>query len=121
MRVVRLIRLIKLFKHVNIQGPPSTPSGKLQRKSRLSQFTPQVKQSHVGLKLSELTTKRVVIGVLSMVLVLPFLDVSNTIYGEKPALAEEGLHMLHAQAVLDPGSALFQSGLEVRRLAGSGS
>ena len=112
MRVVRLIRLMKLMGQVDFWS--ATPLGRLSgRVSRRSVFTPQVKQSHVGQKLSELTTKRVVLGVLLMVLILPFLDIQNTIYGEDPSYSQDGLTSLHNLATLDADSALFQSALQV--------
>lgn len=114
MRVVRLIRLVKLFKHVDLHGKTSAGDAHDVRKSRLSRFSPNIKQSHVGQKLTELTTKRVVMGVLTMVLILPFLDIRNTVYGEKPAHAAQGLHLLHEQAVLDAASPLFAKALTVR-------
>jgi hypothetical protein len=113
-RVVRLVRLVKLFKYVDLHGKAAASDSPDARKSPLSRFSPNIKQSHVGQKLTELTTKRVVLGVLSMVLVLPFLDVSNTIYGEKPAYAAHGLRQLHRQGVLDDTSPLFTSALAVR-------
>ena len=113
MRVVRLVRLVKLFKHVDLQRKGSDAHATM-RKSRLSRFTPTVKQSHVGQKLTELTTKRIVFGVLAMVLVLPFLDVSNTVYGQMPTLARRGLLALHDMALIDDNSEVFTSALEVR-------
>lgn len=112
MRVVRLIRLVKLFKHWG--GQRAVSGADAGRRSRLSRFTPNVKQSHVGQKLSELTTRRVVLGVLTMVLVLPFLDIANTLYGSNPRFSDEGLHTLHSLALQDAESPLFATTLQVR-------
>lgn len=111
MRVVRLIRLVKLFRHWGGQRALTAKSG---RRSRLSRFGPPVKQSHVGQKLSELTTRRVVLGVLTMVLILPFLDIANTLYGTAPRFSEEGLRTLHSLALQDASSPLFATSLQVR-------
>lgn len=110
MRVVRLIRLVKLVKHWRSQRASSEAG----HRSRLSRFTPVVKQSHVGQKLLELTTRRVVLGVLTMVLILPFLDIANTLYGTAPHFSEAGLRMLHSLALQDAKSALFARSLQVR-------
>jgi hypothetical protein len=112
MRIMRLIRLVKLFKHWGGQQV-----GSRETSGRLSRFSAGVKQSHVGQKLSELTTRRVVLGVLTMVLVLPFLDVTNSVYGNAPRLSDTGLHTLHALAVQDNTSPLFLRSLMVRLIA----
>jgi hypothetical protein len=114
-RVVRLIRLVKLFKHVDLQrAARAADSIEHPRKSRFLRFTPNVQQSHVGQKLTELTTKRVVLGVLTIVLVLPFLDVDNPVYGELPAFARSGLQLLHDQALIDDSGPMFSAALQVR-------
>jgi hypothetical protein len=117
MRFVRLIRLVKLFKHVDLtrgRAVGTDDHGKRKSKlSRLSLFSPAVKQSHVGQKLSELTTRRVVLGVLTMVLILPFLDITNTVYGEPPPFSQAGLHSLHQQGIIDSSDPLFAQALVV--------
>jgi hypothetical protein len=111
MRIVRLIRLVKLFKHWDGQhvseGVAQTGS------SRLSRFPPLVKQSHVGQKLSELTTRRVVLGVLTMVLILPFMEIVSPIYGHEPRASDTDLRTLHSLALQDKSSPLFTSSLQV--------
>jgi hypothetical protein len=72
-----------------------------------------VQQSRVGQKLSELTTRRVVLGVLTMVFVLPYWEIANGVYGEPPNYDELGLTSLHNQAVLDYPGPVFQQALEV--------
>eukprot|EP00892_Ulva_mutabilis_P002380 jgi/Ulvmu1/12142/UM085_0006.1 len=109
MRVVRLFRLMKLFKHV--EGHGDSRNGAV-RPSRLSIVSPPVQQSRVGQKLSELTTRRVVLGVLAMVFVLPYWEVANGVYGESPTFDIEGLRLLHNQALLDDTAPVFVQALE---------
>lgn len=111
MRVVRLFRLMKLFKHVEVHG--DNRSGAV-RPSRLSIVSPPVQQSRVGQKLSELTTRRVVLGVLAMVFVLPYWEVANGVYGESPTFDEQGLVLLHNQALLDSSGSVFLQALKAR-------
>lgn len=111
MRVVRLFRLMKLFKHV--EGHGDSRNGAV-RPSRLSIVSPPVQQSRVGQKLSELTTRRVVLGVLAMVFVLPYWEIANGVYGESPTFDEEGLLSLHNQALLDRPGPIFLQALEAR-------
>lgn len=110
MRVVRLFRLMKLFKHVEGHGDSRTGA---VRPSRLSIVSPPVQQSRVGQKLSELTTRRVVLGVLAMVFVLPYWDIANEVYGISPMFDEQGLRSLHNQALLDSSGPVFMQALEV--------
>lgn len=109
MRVVRLFRLMKLFKHV--EGHGDSRNGAV-RPSRLSIVSPPVQQSRVGQKLSELTTRRVVLGVLAMVFVLPYWEIANGVYGESPTFDEEGLLSLHNQALLGSPDTIFSQALE---------
>jgi hypothetical protein len=113
MRVVRLFRLMKLFKHVEGR---SNDSAKPTRQSRMSVLSPGVQQSRVGQKLSELTTRRVVLGVLTMVFVLPYGDVMNGVYGESPSYDQAGLRSLHSQALVNADDPVFLQGLQVKFL-----
>lgn len=90
------------------------------RKSRVSmnpatalQAVP-AQQSHVGQKLSELTTRRVVLGVLSIMFILPIWDASGGLYGGPEDFAEGGLRQLHNMAINEPDSPAFYPALEVR-------
>lgn len=115
---MRLFRLMKLFRHVEKRPGDAAAGSGSQRHSRLSLIGPSVKQSHVGQQLSELTTRRVVLGVLTMVLVLPYWDVTNSVYGSAPDYSAGGLASLHRQALAGGAdSALLQSALAVRRSA----
>lgn len=111
MRVMRLVRVMKLFKHVEGRDPEDARSRAGQRMSMLS---PQVQQSRVGQKLSELTTRRVVLGVLTMVFVLPYWDIANGVYGGSPTFDDKGLLSLHNQGLVDNTGQVFLQALEVR-------
>ncbi len=68
---------------------------------------------------ADLTVKRVIIGILAMLVVLPAFEVTSGVYGEMTSLATGGLKMLHNMAVLAPGSTSsqeFASALQVSSL-----
>lgn len=110
MRVMRLVRVMKLFKHVEGRDPEDARS---RAGNRMSMLSPQVQQSRVGQKLSELTTRRVVLGVLTMVFVLPYWDIANGVYGGSPNFEDVGLLSLHNQGLLDSTGPVFRQALEV--------
>lgn len=112
-RVMRLVRVVKLFKHVESRNEDD---GRRKR-SRTSMLAPQVQQSRVGQKLSELTTRRVVLGVLTMVFVLPYWDIANGVYGGSPNFEDVGLLTLHNQALLNNTGPVFTQALDVRSQA----
>lgn len=62
-RLIRLIRIVKLFKHVQGQGSPQAEQAKTVEQP-----------SQVGKKLSDLTTRRVIMLVLLMLIVIPLFD-----------------------------------------------
>jgi hypothetical protein len=63
---------------------------------------------------ADLTMKRVISGVLAMLVVLPALEISSGINGRDTPLALGGLHMLHSQAITGgSGSQAFNSSLLV--------
>lgn len=110
MRVMRLVRVMKLFKHVEGRDPEDRRS---RVGHRMSMLTPPVQQSRVGQKLSELTTRRVVLGVLTMVFVLPYWDIANGVYGGSPHFEDAGLLSLHNQAILGSTEQTFTQALQV--------
>lgn len=64
--------------------------------------------------LSDLTMKRVITGILSMLIVLPALEITSGINGSETPLALGGLHMLHTQAIVGGAeTAAFASSLQV--------
>lgn len=53
------------------------------------------KRSRVGQKLSDLTTLRVVIGILALLLIVPAFNITSALYGNAPTINYGGLVMLH--------------------------
>lgn len=47
----------------------------------------------------DLTTRRVIIGVLGMLFILPFFEIDAGIYGENSGLSTSGLEMIHEMAL----------------------
>jgi hypothetical protein len=63
---------------------------------------------------ADLTIKRVIIGVLAMLVVLPALEITSGVYGDSPSLLLAGLSMLHATALTQGlNSTGFQAALSV--------
>lgn len=66
---------------------------------------------------ADLTMKRVITGILAMLIVLPSLEITSGINGSETSLALGGLHMLHTQALVGgTNSTAFASSLQVRQL-----
>ena len=95
-RLVRLIRILKLYKQY------------IARKEELERGKNPVEEeeneSRVGQKLSDLTTRRVIIGLLAMLFMLPLFDLKGGYYDEPLGLDYYGLEILHRmhQAGQDP-------------------
>lgn len=113
-RLIRLIRIVKLYKQADqafrirqqvtsedigqndnqeLEGYEGIPD-KIDLKELL---TKDYKESQVGKKLSELTTRRTVIMVLSMLFITPILSTDN--YVDEPINVTYGLALIRA---LDP-------------------
>jgi len=96
-RVVRLVRMLKIYKVL---------SGYLARLSKKESdaiigrpiddddSTIRTAESRVGVKLTELTTRRIVIGVLLMLFTMPLFG--PEFYGDVDPFTSEGLYMLHS-------------------------
>mmetsp|Transcript_136458 Transcript_136458/g.240603 ORF Transcript_136458/g.240603 Transcript_136458/m.240603 type:complete len:1034 (-) Transcript_136458:126-3227(-) len=89
-RVIRLVRILKLYKAVHDarqerQRPKENPElddwgedeGDKEKKIRAA-AEQNVRESRVGKKLSEMTTRRVILLVLTMLLVMPFLQTDSS-------------------------------------------
>eukprot|EP00241_Pyramimonas_parkeae_P000821 CAMPEP_0114273940 /NCGR_PEP_ID=MMETSP0058-20121206/29452_1 /TAXON_ID=36894 /ORGANISM="Pyramimonas parkeae, CCMP726" /LENGTH=978 /DNA_ID=CAMNT_0001393603 /DNA_START=127 /DNA_END=3064 /DNA_ORIENTATION=+ len=113
-RLVRLIRIVKLYK-TYMAGSSDTPGQARENGKDVqpasSQEEPQDEksalESKVGQKLSELTTRRVIIGVLSLLFILPLFDAD--LYVAPEDLVQGGLGLVvecfkavHPQLVADP-------------------
>ena len=59
-----------------------------------------MKRSRVGQKLSDLTTLRVVIGILALLLIIPAFNINSGLYGDASLINYGGLNMLHNTYVL---------------------
>mmetsp|Transcript_31759 Transcript_31759/g.38366 ORF Transcript_31759/g.38366 Transcript_31759/m.38366 type:complete len:784 (-) Transcript_31759:812-3163(-) len=104
-RLVRLVRILKLYKQY-IQHQDLTAKQIQEMEEE------ELAQSRVGQKLSDLTTRRVIIGVLTMLLLLPLFDYSY--HQEDITLMDGGLEMVVSTYNV-PGAnstAAFQAALE---------
>lgn len=65
--------------------------------------------------------KRVISGILAMLIVLPALEITSSINGSTASLPLGGLEMLHMQALTgSANTSAFNTSLQVRRTAGQG-
>eukprot|EP00927_Polykrikos_kofoidii_P081861 TRINITY_DN7975_c0_g3_i1.p1 TRINITY_DN7975_c0_g3~~TRINITY_DN7975_c0_g3_i1.p1 ORF type:complete len:971 (+),score=159.98 TRINITY_DN7975_c0_g3_i1:176-3088(+) len=98
-RVIRLVRILKLYKAIyeakarrqrdsHLHKPDEDDWGDDEDEEKLRQNAKVVQESRVGKKLSELTIRRVIILVLTMLLVVPILRVEPV--DETPSSAEYG-------------------------------
>eukprot|EP00386_Alphamonas_edax_P009943 GDKI01032478.1.p1 GENE.GDKI01032478.1~~GDKI01032478.1.p1 ORF type:complete len:848 (-),score=288.72 GDKI01032478.1:159-2702(-) len=80
-RLIRLIRVVKLYKYCS-KASDEDEEEKLREQARNAQNAKQaalkrVEASRLGKYLSEMTTRKVIVGVLLMLLVIPVLQVSE--------------------------------------------
>jgi class 3 adenylate cyclase len=68
-------------------------------------------QSRVGEKVTEMTMRKVILGVLLLLLVLPIFD-ANVLYGQPTYLEDGGLIMLHDQYLLEGNTTGFYTSLQ---------
>ena len=119
-RIIRLIRLVKIFKTIEMTRRRTERLASLAWSSaKRNSMTKQVDlilagtayehkaededslldfeepESRVGQKLSDLTTKRVILGILLTLVVLPLFDVRMYPVGTRTELAIGGLEMVH--------------------------
>lgn len=52
-------------------------------------------RSRVGQKLSDLTTQKVIVGILTLLLIIPVFNIYSGLYGTYSPLDQGGLQMLH--------------------------
>ena len=82
LRLIRLIRIIKLYKYA-VKTNTEAEEAKLKEQQKLSANAQQailkreLEPSRLGNALSEMTTRRVIIGVLGMLMILPLLTYTN--------------------------------------------
>jgi uncharacterized membrane protein len=111
LRLIRLIRIIKLYKYLVNSKKDKDPSGKKKKVTidtvsddsiENSLFKEETDPSKLGKALSDTTTRRVIIGVLLMLMVLPLL--SFTEIGKLPNFS---CHKLFSSLYTNTLSRLF--------------
>ena len=85
-RLVRLIRILKLYKQISQQQDGAEDEAEEEEENP---------ESKVGSKLSDLTTRKVIIGVLAMLFILPVFDMGGGYLGDASFAEPMGLQMLH--------------------------
>lgn len=101
-RLVRLIRIVKLYKHAHkaLEKEQHDEEHEDISAEELAQIQKSAgghdipKESHVGQKLSDLTTRRVIVIVLIMMFSVPLLSLDT--YREEPNSFEYGLQLIQA-------------------------
>ena len=85
LRLIRLIRIIKLYKYA-VKSNAEAEEAKLKEQQKLSANASQamlnreLEPSRLGNALSDTTTRRVIIGVLGMLMILPLLTFTKEDY-----------------------------------------
>ena len=102
-RLVRLVRILKLYKQYQMQK-----QGKIDHMN-LTVEEEELAESRVGQKLSDKTTRYVILGVLLMLFVLPVFQMEMGYYGERTSVELAGLRMLHKSYPADYGSGVCTS------------
>ena len=124
-RLVRLIRILKLYKQYIARKEEMTRKG-----SNFVEDDEEENESRVGQRLSDLTTRRVIIGVLAMLFMLPLFDLKGGYYDEPLGLDYYGLEMLHKMhqagqnteyvAMYDSAVDTFKSGVKASKTSTGG-
>lgn len=87
LRMVRLVRLAKLYKYFSAKQSSNAPynsnSMKAASSDSLDLFPPG---SHVGAEMSDRTTKKVIVGILVMLIGIPLLQADEVAYRNKFAM-----------------------------------
>ena len=97
-RLIRLIRIIKLYKYIVQSNKEEDPQPKKKKvtyenttvedENEQSLFKKETDPSKLGKALSDSITRKVIIGVLLMLMVLPLLSFSDTDYSTEYGLRE---------------------------------
>jgi len=119
-RVIRLVRMLKIYKAVSAyvtkmrnweKDDDLNEPRETETVNKDDDDQSNTVESRVGVKLTELTTRRVIIGVLLMLFVLPVFQVDSGYYGAPDPFEFEGLRMLHNMYLSDEESAAFDAAL----------
>ena len=97
-RVVRLVRIVKLYKAWQMARNRANAK-KLNNLVTDDDALDATQATRVGQRLSDLTTRRVIIGVLSMLFCLPLFDINTFPQGDEAVLSEGGLKMVHKMLI----------------------
>ncbi|KAG2495222.1 hypothetical protein HYH03_006828 [Edaphochlamys debaryana] len=126
-RIFRLLRMLRLYslytayvrrRRIKAALEAAGASSVAHNSDQLSiiEFEMQQEQerkTRVGQKLEELTTRRIIVGVLIMILLVPAFDTRLGTFGRPRTAGETGLKMLHWMAVADgAGTPSFEAALE---------
>ena len=84
-RVMRLVRMLKVYKMLSMHLHKMSKRTMVQEHHGDDDLdedgNPRTAESRVGVKLTELTTRRVIVGVLLMLFILPLFAVEGGMYG----------------------------------------
>lgn len=120
-RIVRLVRMVKLYKYFKAQSKTEETAAATEVESSeaisnasQSQSTKQVEdpkgdvklselaaESHVGAAMSDLTTRRVIVLVLVMLIAIPLMTYSTSDYA--PSFGTKLVHRMAKENVTYPG------------------
>ncbi len=88
-RMIRLVRLVKLYKYFSENKLKKEGPGSIAPDKAGNEFENMPPESHVGAEMSDRTTKKVIIGILIMLIVIPLLQVEDLEYTN-----EFGMHVV---------------------------
>ena len=121
LRMVRLLRIFRLYKSWHGVNNPSGGGGEESKAAIRTKKTDtllddvaaevdddeilrKTEETRVGARLSDLTTRRVIVGVLALLFMLPLFDIHT--YDHRTGLETGGLRMLHTMFVAERGTEL---------------
>lgn len=85
-RMIRLVRLVRLYKYFSDSKQKNETIVPISEDGEFDDVPPE---SHVGAEMSDRTTKKVIVGILIMLVVIPLLQVNEMEY-----IHEYGMHMV---------------------------
>ena len=86
LRMVRLVRLAKLYKYFSTKQSSKAPHHSSSMKSSCDSLDIFPPGSHVGAEMSDRTTKKVIVGILVMLIGIPLLQADEVAYRNKFAM-----------------------------------
>ena len=100
-RIVRLVRLVKLYKAWQMKRDAANARKNNMLLDDDDSGGDGTQETRVGQRLSDLTTRRVIIGVLAMLFCMPLFDINTFPAGDQAVLSEGGLQMAHNMLVMN--------------------